>query len=70
MICCLITSNPTNESILIDNNCFEDGNLPYKSWVKPYRIFTINKGMTIKKLAVVNSSFYKKVFDEINSYLR
>lgn len=70
MICCIITSNPTTEGVLIENNCFEEGNLPYKSWVKPYRIFTINKGMIIRKLAVINNRFYKKVFDGVCSYLR
>jgi len=70
-ICCLITSNPLAEkdSILINKNDFEKGDLPFKSWVKCYRLFTINEKIIRKRLCLVKNSFYKKVTHSVNSYI-
>jgi len=69
-LCCLITSNPTKNGLLILKNSFEGGKLPFKSWVKPYRLFTIHKKIIKRKLCVVNKNFYGKVLDEIISFIR
>ena len=69
-ICCLITSNPTAEGIVLDDNSFEKGNLPFKSWAKPHRLFTIHKGIIIKKLCTIKASCYDKIIDAINSCLK
>ena len=62
-ICCLITSNNPKDGILINEN------LPFKSWVKPHRIFTIDKRIIIKKVAKVDFDFLKQVKDRINSFI-
>ena len=68
-ICCLITSNKPKDGIEISKNDFERGDLPFQSWVKPYRLFTVNEKIIRKKLCVVRSSFYKKILGSINGYL-
>lgn len=69
-ICALITSNPNKEGILIEPGDFEKGKLPFKSWVKPQRIFTINEKIIIKSLCKMNSKFHNKIISKINNYIR
>jgi len=66
-ICCLITSNPTNEGLEIKKLNFQDGKLPFKSWIKPHRLFTIDSRIINKKLCSVNVQFYEQVFKLINN---
>ncbi len=66
-LCCLITSNNPKEGILI--NSFSKGKLPFKSWVKPHRVFTVNKKIIQKMLCQVTKEFHKKVFDNIVKYI-
>jgi mRNA interferase MazF len=67
-ICCLVTSNQPKDGILI--NSFADHKLPFKSWVKPHRLFTIHKKIIKKKLCRVTDDFHDKVIDNINSSLK
>ncbi len=69
-VCCLITSNPTKEGVEIKKGDFQEGKLPFKSWIKPYRIFTINKNIIKKKLCIINKEFHYKVLKELNKYLK
>ena len=69
LICCLITRNPNLDCLLIKKDCFEEGKLPFKSWIKPYRIFTVHKKIIKKKICTINNNFYKEVFNEIKKYL-
>ena len=64
-LCCLITSNPSKEGLLILKNSFETGKLPFKSWVKPHRLFTIHKMIIQKKLCIINQDFYGNVIEKI-----
>ncbi len=68
-ICCLITSNPTTEGIKIDNNSFEKDKLPFQSWVKSHRIFTIHERIIRKKLCTVSKRFHEIIMNSINEYL-
>jgi len=68
-ICCLITSNSINEGILIENKNFESGKLPFKSWVKVNRIFTVNEKIIRRKLCIINKDFHKRLLVEINRIL-
>ncbi|MEA3414522.1 MAG: type II toxin-antitoxin system PemK/MazF family toxin [Nanoarchaeota archaeon] len=70
LICSLITSNPSKEGILIKKDFFQKGNLPFKSWIKPQRIFTIDKKIIIKNLATINNKFYKQLEREIFNLIR
>lgn len=69
-ICCLITSNFPKDGILIDEANFKTGSLPFKSWVKPYRIFTVDEDIIKKKLCVVNDKFFDNVILEINRFIK
>lgn len=69
-ICCLISSNPSKDDILISKNDFKEGKLPFKSFVRPKRIFTINEKIIIKKLCKINSNFHQKIIDNVYNYLK
>lgn len=69
-ICCLITSQKTNQGILINKKFIEEGTLPFKSWIKPQRIFTIDQNIIIKKLCKVNKKIHTAILSELNSYLK
>jgi len=68
-ICCLITSNFNNEGIIIENKNFETGKLPFKSWVKVNRIFSVNEKIIRKKLCKINKDFHSSIISEINKIL-
>ena len=67
-ICCLITTKPAKEDILLDK--FEKGSLPFKSFVRPHRIFTIEKNIIIKKLCTIDNQMHKKIIKKINEYIK
>jgi mRNA interferase MazF len=69
-ICCLITSNEPKEGILIENKYFDNGHLPFKSWVKPQRIFTIEKSIIKKKLCTLNKKFHDNIIENINEIIK
>lgn len=68
-ICCLITSNFMNGGILIETKNFENGKLPFKSWVKVNRIFSVNEKIIRRKLCVIKKDFHNKLIGEINKIL-
>ena len=69
-ICCLITSQQPQDGILIADNCFEDGKLPFKSWAKPHRLFIINEKIIKKKLCTITDSFHNRTVARINEYIK
>ena len=66
-ICCLITSNAPEEGIEIPS--LNEGNLPFKSWAKPQRIFTVDTRIIHKKLGSVTGNFHSKVVKHVETYL-
>ena len=60
-ICCLITSNPTKEGSEIKQEHFEEGKLPFKSWIKPQRLFTIDERIIRKSLARISQKFHGEI---------
>ena len=68
-ICCLITSNPFGDGLPIKNSFVEKGKLPVESWIKPYRLFTVDKRVIRKNICKINKEFYRKVLKGINEYL-
>ncbi len=68
-ICCLITSNPASDGVLMDKGCFEHGELPFQSWVKPHRLFTIHKMIIKRKLCTVTRAFHGRIISSINEHL-
>jgi mRNA interferase MazF len=69
-LCCLITSQPTKDGLLINKKSFEYGKLPLKSWVKTYRVFTINENIIKKKLCKVNVTFFNEILSDLNKYIK
>jgi mRNA interferase MazF len=69
-ICCLITTNAHREDLEITKNSFEYGNLPFRSFVRPHRIFTIEEDIIIKKLCTINNNFHDKLIERIGDYIR
>lgn len=69
-ICCLVTSKPHKDDLLITNDSFEEGDLPFKSFIKPHRIFTIDEKIIIKKLCTINNNFHSLVVKKLNEFLR
>ena len=68
-ICCLITTKFHKGDLEIENSFVEKGILPFQSFLKPHRIFTIHEGIIIKRLCKVNNQFHKLVIEKINEYL-
>lgn len=69
-LCCLITSNLTKEGLKLTKNSFEKGSLPFESWVKSFRVFTIHERAIKKKLCRVTKEFHNKVISNLESYIR
>lgn len=68
-ICCLITSNPDNDSNKILVNSFEQGKLPFKSWIKPHRLFTIHENIIKKRLCRISGKLHEDVVGSIDSMI-
>lgn len=69
-ICCLITSNPSQKGgILIERKNLFKGDLKYKSWVKPYRIFTVDIRIIKKRLGTISISCFDRLLKEMYSYM-
>jgi len=66
-LCCLITSKPTKEGIQIKK--LDKGNLPFKSWIKPHRIFTISTKIIRKKMAMIPQSLHDEVIFSLNNMI-
>lgn len=69
-ICCLVTTNVHKEDLEIKKVCFSEGKLPFKSFVKPHRIFSISEKIIRKKLCSIDESFHKEIISKINKYLK
>ena len=69
-ICCLITKNSRRDDLLIKKEDLKMGKLPFKSFVRPHRIFTIHQGIIKKKLCTINSTFHDRVIEKLNQYLK
>ena len=69
-ICCLITTKPHKNDLTITKDSIEEGTLPFKSFVKPHRIFTIHEKVIIKKLCRINNGLHNSVIRKINDYVK
>jgi mRNA interferase MazF len=69
-ICCLITTKPHKDYLAITKESFENGTLPFKSFIKPHRIFTIHEGIIIKKFCTINNDMHDKVIGKLNEYIK
>lgn len=69
-ICCLVTTKPHKNDLMITKDSLEEGALPFKSFVKPHRIFTIHENIIIKKLCRINNNLHNSVINKINEYLK
>jgi mRNA interferase MazF len=69
-ICCLITTKPHKDDLKINDESLEEGNLPFKSFIKPHRIFTIEENIIIKKLCRINTPLHDSVIKKFNEYIK
>src|SRR5690606_30058011 len=69
LICCLMSSKFRKGDFEIFFKDLSQGNLELKSFVRPYRVFTINKNLIVKKVARVNFVFHQKIIKGLNSFL-
>lgn len=69
-ICCLITSQQPQDGLLFAENFFEKGKLPFKSWIKPHRIFTVHQRIIKKRLCTITENFHDRIIARVNDYLR
>ncbi len=62
LVCCMITSHLDGEPgcPLISQKDLAFGTLLFKSKIKPYRLFTVEKSMVVKKLGVLGASKSKE----------
>jgi mRNA interferase MazF len=67
IVTCGITSNikDSKYSVLVDNSNLIEGNIPVKSRIKVDKLFTLEKGIVIKKLGKVNREIFEKVKREL-----
>ena len=68
-ICCLVTTKSHKDDLDITRDSFKEGSLPFRSFIKPHRIFTIHEKIIIKKLCSIDEKLYNKVILKINSYI-
>jgi len=68
-ICCLVTSNNSKDGVLIFRGSFSEGKLPFKSWVKPHRIFVVDERIVIRKLARVGEEFCGLIKEKIDYFI-
>lgn len=64
-ICCLITSKSRRDDLLITKKDFLESNLPFKSWIRPHRVFTIDKRIILKRLCKLNGKFTRRLLEKI-----
>ena len=69
-ICCLVTTSSRTGDLEIQKNDFEFAKLPFKSWVRPYRLFTLDERIVRKRLCTLNKKFNLKLIKKVNEYLR
>ena len=70
LICCLITSKKTEECITIEQKDCEEGELPFSSFIKCYRLFTIHRRIIKKKMCKLNNKLFDKVVSELVQYVQ
>jgi mRNA interferase MazF len=72
VICCAITSIPRNYAgcVPINNSDLESGYLKYESQIKPTKVFTLNKNLIIKSLAILNIEKSKEIILNLNSFIK
>jgi len=69
-ICCLITSNAPADGVSIPEKVQDGGKLPFESWIKPHRLFTVNAKIIKKKLCSVSPEFYDTILGKVAYYLK
>ena len=70
VICCLVTTKSHKDDLKIEQDSFDEGNLPFKSFIKPHRIFTIQEKIIIKKLCKINDNLHNLVIKRLNEFIR
>ncbi len=72
VICCLLTTNLEIDphSIVIEPNELIEGKLPFKSKIKPYRLFSAQQKIIYKKFGVLNTEKYTHVIEKLTKIIK
>ena len=67
VVCCLITTNPESDSftVRITVDDVESGSLHFDSMVRPYRLFTADQKVVVKKLCRLKIEKFNKVIQKL-----
>ncbi len=68
-ICCLITSKNQHEGLVLSKKNLSGGDLPFQSWVKPQRLFTISAKIMNKKLGKVTKEYHDHIVALVNTFV-
>lgn len=68
-LCVLVTTNKSSDSLKINEEDQLENKLPFESFIKPHRIFTINKKLIVKSLCIISNSFHERIIKEINKII-
>jgi len=71
LVCCLITTNPRkdNLSVQISDSDVSNGKLHFESRVKPYRLFTVDNKIAVKKLCSLKKEKFNLVINKLNKII-
>jgi mRNA interferase MazF len=72
ILLCQITSQPFQDAyaVAINNSDFISGSLPVASYIKPFRIFTADKQIIVRKAGTVKSTVTNNVIQTIIKLLQ
>jgi len=67
LVCCMITSHLDGElgCPTFSRKDLSSGNLAFDSKIKPYRLFTVEKDLVVKKLGVLGASKAKETRNQL-----
>ena len=69
-ICCLVTTKPHKSNVSINRSDINQGRLPFESFIKPHRIFTINEKIIKKRLCKISINLHKRIVNKLNESLK
>jgi|TARA_B100001971_G_C18246978_1_gene575060 mRNA interferase MazF len=68
-ICCLITRNSYLGDAEIKEIHYTERKLPFKSFIRTYRIFTVDKSVIKRKLCKISLNLHNEVISKINVFI-
>ena len=69
--CCLITTNPKKDelSIAINDADVSNGKLHFESRIKPYRLFTVEKRIVVRKICSLKKAKFNETIEKLSEII-